>query len=225
MNDGGHRSYASVRPTRHLKFLKCGLDLGPAVSQRSRAVRYQKGQDGRDLQHRLRRSAHRLCCRWLQAKFLHVGSKAKGSCAKTLRSTKLQRRCLNHGLPLCITRRRRRMVRRQHHGHRCAYPPFALAGSSVGRPRLPTFQPQSPAGDLPLPRRPAGGLLTYGFNIIEPHRSPAEYIDRILKGANPGDLPVQEPTKFELGINLKTAKTLGLIVPLTLQAIANEMIE
>jgi hypothetical protein len=80
MNGGGQRRYASVCPTRHLKLLKCGLDLGPAVSQRSRAVRYQKGQDGRDLQHCLTRSAHRrallpmapsqISTSWVEAKGL-----------------------------------------------------------------------------------------------------------------------------------------------------------
>jgi putative ABC transport system substrate-binding protein len=70
-----------------------------------------------------------------------------------------------------------------------------------------------------------GGLVSYGNNIVDNYRRAATYVDRILKGANPSELPVQAPVKFELVINLKIAKVLGLDVPLQLQQRADEVIE
>jgi putative tryptophan/tyrosine transport system substrate-binding protein len=86
------------------------------------------------------------------------------------------------------------------------------------RNRLPAIYPTSNFGH-------GGGLCSYGFNQDEQFRQGASYVARILSGAKPADLPVQTPTKFELVLNLKTAKSLGLNVPPGMVAIADEVIE
>jgi putative ABC transport system substrate-binding protein len=88
----------------------------------------------------------------------------------------------------------------------------------VGKYRLPAVYPFRYHAE-------AGGLLSYGVDALDLVPRAADYVDRIMRGANPGELPVQAPTKFELIINLKTAKALGLTVPPSLLARADEVIE
>jgi len=90
--------------------------------------------------------------------------------------------------------------------------------SLAARYRLPAVYPRRFFAEL-------GGLLSYGNDQSDNFRRTATYADRILKGSSPAELPIEQPTKFELVINLKTAKALGLQVPPTLLAIADEVIE
>jgi putative tryptophan/tyrosine transport system substrate-binding protein len=90
--------------------------------------------------------------------------------------------------------------------------------TTTARLRLPTVYPYSHFAEN-------GGLISYGFDVRDMFRRAATYVDRILRGAKPADLPAQEPTKFELVVNLKTAKALGLAVPDKLLATADEVIE
>jgi putative tryptophan/tyrosine transport system substrate-binding protein len=90
--------------------------------------------------------------------------------------------------------------------------PFAASS------RLPAMYAAREGVDL-------GGLVSYGANLPDLSRTTAAFLDRILKGAKPAELPVQQPTKFELVINLTTAKTLGLTISRNFQLIADEVIE
>ena len=90
--------------------------------------------------------------------------------------------------------------------------------SLAARQKLPTVYSNRAWPDI-------GGLISYGADFFEQYRNAAGYIDRILRGEKPADMPVQAPVKFELVINLKTAKALGLIVPQSILARADEVIE
>jgi putative ABC transport system substrate-binding protein len=98
------------------------------------------------------------------------------------------------------------------HAHRLRINTFALAA------RLPTMSAQREFVE-------SAGLMSYGANFPDLNRRAAEYVDKILRGAKPADLPVQQPTRFDLVVNLITAKALGLTVPPTLLARADEVIE
>ena len=95
---------------------------------------------------------------------------------------------------------------------------FDLISSLTTRYRIPSVSPFRFFAE-------GGGLISYGSDLIEQYRQAAVYIDRIMKGANPADLPVQLPTKFEMVINLKTAKAMGLTMPPALLGRADEVIE
>jgi putative ABC transport system substrate-binding protein len=98
------------------------------------------------------------------------------------------------------------------------FPSAALIAELSLKHRLP--------GMYPFPLYPSvGGLMSYGPSVVDPPRRAAVYVDKILKGAKPGDLPVEQPTKFELVINLKTAKALGLTIPPSLLLQATQVIE
>jgi putative tryptophan/tyrosine transport system substrate-binding protein len=88
----------------------------------------------------------------------------------------------------------------------------------VNTARLPAIYPEREYAD-------DGGLMAYGTNVPDNFRRAADYVDRILKGARPGDLPIQEPVKFDFVVNLKTAKDLGLTIPPAILARADEVIE
>jgi putative ABC transport system substrate-binding protein len=89
--------------------------------------------------------------------------------------------------------------------------------AAAARYGLPVMGPDA------FPR--AGALMSYWFDPVDLYAQPASYIDRVLKGASPADLPVQQPTKYSLVINLKAAKALGLTVPPAILALADEVIE
>jgi putative ABC transport system substrate-binding protein len=115
------------------------------------------------------------------------------------------------------------MVRERANGVVVAQDPIALGSRSqvvllAARSRLPAVYGVREFAEV-------GGLMSYGPNIADQFRRAAFYVDRILKGAKPGDLPVEQATKFELVINLKTAKALGLTIPPSLLARADQVIE
>ncbi len=105
---------------------------------------------------------------------------------------------------------------------RCPTPLFDGRAEQIGRlaiqKRLPTLYFSKEAVKV-------GILMSYGPDLVATIRRQAYFVDRILKGAKPADLPVEEPTKFELALNLNTARTIGLTIPPALLAIADEVIE
>jgi hypothetical protein len=129
---------------------------------------------------------------------------------------------LTQALPLFRTLSSYVAARLQHDlrvKHARGYSPMIVTGSALAaRHRLPAVYYGRFFGV-------AGGLICYGPDLLDQHRRAAGYADRILKGEKPGDLPVQTQTKYQLVINLKTAKALGLDVPPTLLARADEVIE
>ena len=105
---------------------------------------------------------------------------------------------------------------------------MVLGGAAVGWPLIaPAQQKPMKLPSIYQDRNAvlAGGLISYGIDQRALFRQAASYIDKLLKGEKPGELPVQQPTKFELVINLKTANTLGLTIPQALLARADEIIE
>ena len=96
--------------------------------------------------------------------------------------------------------------------------PFRRVTELAARSRLPAMYELRPYVE-------AGGLISYGGDLIEIWRRAAVFVDKILKGAKPADLPVEQPTKFELVINLKAAKALGLTIPPSMLSRANEVIQ
>jgi putative ABC transport system substrate-binding protein len=101
----------------------------------------------------------------------------------------------------------------------------AIGGANANLVIAATARYKLPAIYVQRPFVAAGGLISYGPNFADQFRRAADYVDRILKGEKPADLPVQAPNKYELAINLKTAKTLGISVPQSLLARADEVIE
>jgi len=107
---------------------------------------------------------------------------------------------------------------------------FVVLGDGVlfnyrGQIAVMALKNQLPAASPQKEYAEAGFLLTYGVDFLDLYRRSAAFVDKIFKGAKPADLPVEQPTKFELVVNLKTAKALGIDVPPTLLARADEVIE